>query len=74
MSNSNFLDDKLYNHLNNRVFRDVNDFIAVLNELYKICEDHWKPIGQKIYDNRANESISEANKELKGLIDRSFNG
>ena len=38
-----FLDDKLYQHTINRQIRDSSDYLAMVNELYKICEDHFKP-------------------------------
>jgi len=38
-----FLDDKLYNHVKLRELKDSDDFIVLINELYRICEDHYKP-------------------------------
>jgi len=38
-----FLDDKLYNYTISRQIDAPEDFEALMNELYKITEDHWKP-------------------------------
>jgi len=40
---TNFLDKKLYQHTINRIIENPDDFKSMVNELYKICEDHWKP-------------------------------
>lgn len=38
-----FLDHKLFDHVTNREIDNAKDFNAMINELYRICEDHWKP-------------------------------
>lgn len=59
-----FLDDQLYNHVMNRELNKSDDFNDLLNELYRICENYWKP----------NVDLkSSTNKEVKVLIDRAFN-
>lgn len=40
---SNFLDDKLYNHVKSTAINSVTDFQKLVNELYKLTEDHFKP-------------------------------
>jgi len=37
-----FLDEKLYQHTINRIIENPDDFKSMVNELYRICEDHWK--------------------------------
>ena len=58
-----FLDDKLYQHTINREIKDRDTYTQLVNELYKICEDHFKP------QLRPNMSY----KEGKIMIDRVFN-
>jgi hypothetical protein len=60
---SNFLDDILYDHTINAEFNNVADFTNHINELYKICEDYWKP----------QVNISMPTKDVKAIIDRTFN-
>ena len=38
-----FLDDKLHNHVMGKDPKDALDFKVMINELFKICEDHFKP-------------------------------
>lgn len=38
-----FLDEKLYQHTMNRNLQDADDFKTMINELFKVCEDHFKP-------------------------------
>jgi len=38
-----FLDDKLYQCAKQKQFNDANDITSLVNELYKICEEHFKP-------------------------------
>jgi len=38
-----FLDDKLYQHVINRKIESTDDFKAMINELYRMCENHFKP-------------------------------
>lgn len=61
---SKFLDDQLYNHLKNKPLNKSDDFKELLNELYKVCENYWKP---KV------DAKSTSNKEVKVLLDRTFN-
>jgi len=58
-----FLDDKLYNHVVKRDIQSINDFQEMVNELFKICEDHFKP----------QLSAGMSYKEGKVIIDRTFN-
>jgi len=62
---SKFLDDQLYNHVMSKNLRDSKDFQDMLNELYRICENYWKP---KV------DIGSTSKREVKVLIDRTFNG
>jgi hypothetical protein len=39
-----FLDEKLYQYVINHEFpNNATDFRQMVNELYRICEDHFKP-------------------------------
>ena len=38
-----FLDEKLYNKVKSFEIQKPSDFQLLINELYKICEDHFKP-------------------------------
>jgi hypothetical protein len=58
-----FLDDKLYNHVKNAEIIDGMDFFHVLNELFSICEEHFKPY---LYEGMSG-------KEAKALINQVFN-
>ena len=58
-----FLDDKLYNHTINREIKCPEDFQALVNELYKMTEDHWKP--------KFNPGMSYKSGKIE--IDRVFN-
>lgn len=62
---SKFLDDQLYHHVMNRELDKSDDFKDLLNELYRICENYWKP---KV------DLGSTSKREVKVLIDRTFNG
>jgi len=55
-----FLDDKLLKHT---LENDSKDIFVLLNELYKICEDHYKP---QIYPKMKYEDV-------KLILDRTFN-
>jgi len=57
-----FLDDKLYNYTISRQIDKPEDFEALMNELYKITEDHWKP--------KMNEHMgyTDARRELKRVF------
>ena len=57
-----FLDEKLYQHTMKYVIAEPNDFRALINELYKLSEDNWKP--------QCYEGMSK--KEIKTIIDRVF--
>jgi len=60
-----FLDDKLYQHIiNKNEIQNVVDLQTTINELYKICEDHFKPLITK--------NISSY-REIKIIMDRVFN-
>lgn len=63
-----FLDEKLYQHTNKQNLRNSNDFKMLVNELYLICENHWKPKFS------LNEDVShEIAKALKIELDTVFN-
>ena len=62
--NSKFLDDILLNHANNKDIESKEDLVDLINELYKLCEDQWKP---KIILGETTK------KELKVHLDRTFN-
>jgi len=57
-----FLDDKLYNHTIGRKIDKPEDFEALMNELYKITEDYWKP---KMHEHMGYE---DARRELKRVF------
>ncbi len=61
---SKFLDDQLYHHVMNRQLDKSDDFKDLLNELYR-CENYWKP--------KVDLGLTST-KEVKILIDRTFNG
>lgn len=58
-----FLDDKLYNHLKNKDITSGYHFNKVINELFKICEDHFKP--------QLLENMTRTNAKM--ILDRTFN-
>lgn len=58
-----FLDEKLYQHTINKNINSSDDFELLVNELYKICEDSWKP---KLRSNLTYENV-------KIVLDRVFN-
>ena len=58
-----FLDDKLYLHVKNRQIDTSEDFAQMIHELYKICEDHYKPT----------LSASDTYKDVINTMDRVFN-
>lgn len=58
-----FLDEQLYQHVINRNLENISDYQDMINELYKICEDSWKP---KLLQN-----LTYAN--VKIILDRVFN-
>jgi hypothetical protein len=60
-----FLDDKLYNHVKSRKLDSAEDMQTCINELYKICEDHYKPILAKY--------VGEDIKIVRIEMDRVFN-
>jgi hypothetical protein len=39
-----FLDEKLYNRVKEQKFNSAEDAKQLVNDLYKICEDHYKPL------------------------------
>lgn len=61
---SGFLDDKLYEAAIKKQIDSTDDFKDLINELYKICEDHWKP---QVKMNQTSK------KDVKILLDRTFN-
>lgn len=58
-----FLDDILYDYTINRQISQPNDLKDLLNELYRICENKWKPFA----------SVGMSRSELKIILDRTFN-
>jgi len=74
---TNFLDDKLYNHFVNYDFIcNTEDELAkkmmdCLNELYKICDSHWKPLLDEIHENKGNFKQMPT-KTIKYTIDKVF--
>ena len=58
-----FLDDKLYNHVKQFKIDKPKDFNILVNDLYRICEDHWKP---KI-------DLHGTYKEVRQILDQTFN-
>jgi len=58
-----FLDDKLYNYTVNRKLNGATDFRLMINELYKISEDHYK----------SNLHTGMSYKQGKIMMDRTFN-
>lgn len=64
MTQQIFLDDKLCACTKNKELKSSDDFEKLLNELYKICEEHWKP----------NVKMGETPTfQAKIMIDRTFN-
>jgi len=59
---SGFLDDKLYDHVKSQNIEKTEDFQKMLNELYRICEDHWQP----------ESDVNKGPQHLKTLLDRTF--
>ena len=59
-----FLDDKLYEKVRQSKIENPSDFKDLVNSLYRICEDHWKP---KIEQNHTSY------KEVKQILDQTFN-
>jgi len=57
-----FLDDILYNYTVNKSIVGTNDFKDLINELFKLCEERWKP----------QVDSNTTKKELKILLDRTF--
>ena len=57
-----FLDDELYQHTINKVIKDPEDFKCLLNELYRITENKWKP---QMY-------LGIRGSEVKIILDRVF--
>jgi len=57
-----FLDDQLYDHTINKKVTSPDDFKDLINELYKLCEDRWKP----------QLAQSMKTKDAKILLDRIF--
>ena len=39
-----FLDEKLYNRVKEQKINSAEDAKQMLNDLYRICEDHYKPL------------------------------
>lgn len=62
---SAFLDDQLYAHVINKELTGADDFKQLLNELFRICENYWKPK----FDLK-----TMGKRDLKILLDRTFNG
>ena len=58
-----FLDDKLYNHVSRSDIKEAKDFQTLMNDLYKITEDHFKP------QLKAGVSYDQG----KTILDRVFN-
>lgn len=58
-----FLDDKLYQHAIKRKIDSLDDYKEMINELYKICEDHFKP----------QLDINMGYRKAKIILDRTFN-
>ena len=63
ISNSGFLDDLLFDHTINFKIESSSDFNKMINELYKIVEDKFKPL---LY-------IGQTHQEFKIIMDRTFN-
>lgn len=59
-----FLDDQLHQITKETVLRGHNDFVDMINELYKICDNKWK---KEFFD-------SKSKKEIKSMFDQVFNG
>ena len=55
-----FLDEKLYTHTKSKEIKSPQDFSDLVNELYRICEDHYKP------------ELTNDRKVIKATIDRTF--
>ncbi|MCJ7447946.1 MAG: hypothetical protein MUO72_09645 [Bacteroidales bacterium] len=58
-----FLDDKLYNQVKQFKIEKPEDFKILVNSLFRICEDHWKP---KL-------DLKGTYKEAKQILDQTFN-
>jgi hypothetical protein len=58
-----FLDEKLYNHVKNSSHVDGEEFRVMLNQLYDMCQEHYK----------ANIKEGMDKKTAKAAIDRTFN-
>lgn len=58
-----FLDDQLFEYTTQKVIKKTDDFVDLMNELFKICESDWKP--------KYHEGMSKS--EVKVLVDRTFN-
>lgn len=57
-----FLDDQLYEHTINKAIATPDDFKDLTNELYKLCEDRYKP--------QLHEGITK--RDVKVILDRVF--
>jgi len=61
-----FLDEKLYNRVKEQEIISAEDAKQMMNDLYKICEDHYKPLIPK-------PGTPEATcKNVRILLDRTF--
>lgn len=55
-----FLDEHLYTHTKSKKLNSASDFSDLVNELYRICEDHYKP------------ALVDDPKVIKATLDRTF--
>lgn len=57
-----FLDDHLYAHTKSKEIQNAEDYKDLVNELYRICEDHWK----------TGLAIERDKTVIKAALDRTF--
>jgi len=57
-----FLDDHLYTHTKSKEIHKADDYRDLVNELYRICEDYWKPNLTDVRDRKV----------VKAALDRTF--
>lgn len=55
-----FLDEHLYTHTKSKEINSADDFSDLVNELYRICEDHYKPL------------LNNENAVIKATLNRTF--